>query len=56
MTDPRTVLCIVGPTGCSKTAVSIRLAELLDGEIVSADAVAVFHHDAFQNSLTAYIR
>lgn len=42
MTDPGTVLCIVGPTGCGKTAVSIRLAELLDGEIVSADAVAVY--------------
>jgi tRNA dimethylallyltransferase len=42
MMDPRTVLCIVGPTACGKTAVSIRLAEILDGEIVSADAVAVY--------------
>lgn len=36
------VLCIVGPTACGKTALSIELAHALSGEIVSADAVAVY--------------
>ena len=37
-----TVLCIVGPTACGKTALSVDLARKLNGEIVSADAVAVY--------------
>lgn len=37
-----TVLCIVGPTATGKTALSVALAKQLDGEIVSADAVAVY--------------
>ena len=36
------VLCIVGPTACGKTALSVALAKHLSGEIVSADAVAVY--------------
>ena len=36
------VLCIVGPTACGKTALSVELALKLNGEIVSADAVAVY--------------
>ena len=36
------VLCIVGPTACGKTALSVALAKHTDGEIVSADAVAVY--------------
>ena len=36
------VLCIVGPTACGKTSLSVALAKRLDGEIVSADAVAVY--------------
>ncbi len=36
------VLCIVGPTACGKTALSVALAKRLSGEIVSADAVAVY--------------
>ena len=36
------VLCIVGPTACGKTALSVALAKKLGGEIVSADAVAVY--------------
>ena len=36
------VLCIVGPTACGKTKLSVSLAKKLDGEIVSADAVAVY--------------
>lgn len=41
MTKP-TVLCIVGPTATGKTSLSVSLAEQLNGEIVSADAVAVY--------------
>ena len=37
-----TVLCIVGPTATGKTALSVSLAKRLNGEIVSADAVAVY--------------
>ena len=36
------VLCIVGSTACGKTALSVALAKRLSGEIVSADAVAVY--------------
>lgn len=36
------VICIVGPTACGKTALSVALAKYADGEIVSADAVAVY--------------
>lgn len=36
------VLCIVGPTACGKTALSVALAKRTGGEIVSADAVAVY--------------
>ena len=36
------VLCVVGPTACGKTALSVALAKQLTGEIVSADAVAVY--------------
>lgn len=36
------VLCIVGPTACGKTTLSVEVARRLNGEIVSADAVAVY--------------
>ncbi len=42
MTIAPLVVCIVGPTACHKTEVSIRLAHLLDGEIISADSVAIY--------------
>ena len=42
MTSKPTVLCIVGPTATGKTALSVELAKKHDGEIVSADAVAVY--------------
>ncbi|MBP6964660.1 MAG: tRNA (adenosine(37)-N6)-dimethylallyltransferase MiaA [Armatimonadetes bacterium] len=38
----KTVLGIVGPTATGKTAVGIRLARMLDGEIISADSMAVY--------------
>ena len=36
------VLCIVGPTACGKTALSVEAALRFGGEAVSADAVAVY--------------
>ncbi len=36
------VVCIIGPTACHKTEVSIALANRMNGEIVSADSVAVY--------------
>jgi len=36
------ILCIAGPTACGKTALSIRLARQLDGEIISADSMQVY--------------
>jgi tRNA dimethylallyltransferase len=39
--DPLAVL-LLGPTGSGKTALSLRLAEFFNGEIVSCDSVAVY--------------
>ena len=41
MTEPLLVV-LLGPTGSGKTALSLRLAERLQGEIVSCDSVAVY--------------
>ena len=38
------VLAIVGPTASGKTQLSLRLAEALGGEIVSADSVQIYEH------------
>jgi tRNA dimethylallyltransferase len=40
--EPPPLIAVVGPTAGGKTAVGIELAERLGGEIVSADAVAVY--------------
>lgn len=37
-----TLVGIVGPTATGKTAVGIELAKMLDGEIISADSMAVY--------------
>ena len=42
MSDKPTVLCLVGPTACHKSEISLRLAKQLNGELVSADSVAVY--------------
>ena len=42
MIEQPTVLSVVGPTASGKTALSVALAKQFDGEIVSADAVAVY--------------
>lgn len=38
------VVCIVGPTAVGKTAASLLLAEVLGGEIVSADSMQVYRY------------
>ncbi len=38
----RRVIIIAGPTGIGKTALSLQLAKMLGGEIVSADAIQVY--------------
>ena len=35
-------MVLTGPTAVGKTRVSLRLAELLDGEIISADSIQVY--------------
>ena len=39
-----TILAIVGPTATGKSALAVRLATQLDGEIVSADSRQVYRH------------
>ncbi len=36
------VIAIIGPTASGKTALSIRLAKLLDGEVINGDAMQVY--------------
>ncbi len=38
------LLVLTGPTAAGKTALSIRLAKALDGEIISADSMQVYRH------------
>jgi tRNA dimethylallyltransferase len=42
MTAARTLITIVGPTGVGKTALAIEVAQLLHGEIVSADSRQIY--------------
>ena len=42
MTNPLLVIC--GPTATGKTKLGLRLAKLLDGEVVSADSRQVYRH------------
>ncbi len=41
-TEPRKVILLSGPTACGKTELSLILAKILGGEIVSADSVQVY--------------
>ncbi|MBM4162768.1 MAG: tRNA (adenosine(37)-N6)-dimethylallyltransferase MiaA, partial [Ignavibacteria bacterium] len=43
MKRPR-ILALVGPTASGKTSISLRLAGLLNGEIVSADSRQIYRH------------
>lgn len=36
------IVCVVGPTASGKTSLSIKLAQLFDGEIVSADSMQIY--------------
>ena len=36
------VICIVGPTASGKTSLSIELAKIVDGEIISADSMQIY--------------
>lgn len=36
------VVAIIGPTASGKTALSIRLAKLIDGEIINGDSMQVY--------------
>ena len=40
--DKKTVIVIVGPTASGKTSLSIELAKMLGGEIVSADSMQIY--------------
>lgn len=42
--DVPPLIAVVGPTASGKTAVAVALSERLNGEIISADAVAVYRH------------
>ena len=42
--DKIDVLAIVGPTATGKTRLSIKLAKILDGAIISADSMQVYKH------------
>lgn len=41
-TSPRPVVCLAGATGTGKTALSLALADMLDGEIINADSRQVY--------------
>ncbi len=41
-TKPQKIILIAGPTGCGKTDLSLTLAELVKGEIISADSMQVY--------------
>jgi tRNA dimethylallyltransferase len=43
MALPR-LLCVVGPTASGKSDLALRVAEVLDGEIISADSVQIYRH------------
>ena len=42
--DRRPLIILTGPTAVGKTALSVKLAKALDGEIISADSMQVYRH------------
>ena len=41
---PEKLVTILGPTACGKTALSVALAQRLNGEIISGDSMQVYRH------------
>lgn len=41
-TKPKKIILLAGPTACGKTALSLLLAEMLKGEIISADSMQIY--------------
>jgi tRNA dimethylallyltransferase len=39
-----TLVVVVGPTGAGKSDLAVRLAQVLDGEVLSADSMQVYRH------------
>jgi tRNA dimethylallyltransferase len=37
------MICVIGPTASGKTSFAVKLAEIFDGEIISADSRQVYH-------------
>ena len=42
MSSAGRVVCVAGPTACGKTALGVRLAKQLNGEVVSADSMQIY--------------
>jgi tRNA dimethylallyltransferase len=42
LSDTEQLLCIVGPTASGKSALALRLASALNGEILSADSMQIY--------------
>lgn len=40
--EKKKIVCIVGPTGVGKTKISIELAKMFNGEIISADSMQIY--------------
>ena len=43
------MVILTGPTAVGKTELSIRLAKILDAEIISADSMQVYKKDGYRN-------
>ena len=50
------VLVITGPTASGKTAIAVRLAQILDGEVINADSVQIANSDGGSDRQPACVR
>ena len=44
MSEKKKLIILTGPTAVGKTSLSIHLAKKLNGEIISADSMQVYHY------------